>query len=79
MKASGTSGKQWFFATVTLRRLEDGNHVDVRARVDVLIDFDELFRILGNKALDNKSKRTRALNGMITAEAHRAEKPDAGR
>ncbi len=67
---------QWFFTTTTLRRLEDGHYVDVHARIDVAIDLDEMFRVLGNKALNNKSKKTRLLNGMINVQARRVEKPD---
>lgn len=74
-----STGAKWFAQKVTLRRwqkLPNGLNGwdEVPAKVDVLIDFDGLYQLLGNKALSNKSKRTRVLRGLITAEATRLKK-----
>lgn len=47
------------------------------ARVDLGIDMQGLFEALGNKAIANKSKKTRILNGLILAEARPVEEKPA--
>ena len=50
-----------FFSNLQLRKGYDR----VLARVDIDIDFDTLMRELGEKALLNNSKRSRALGGAV--------------
>jgi hypothetical protein len=57
-------------------------HPKVECMVEVEFDPDSLARTLGEKAYRNKSKKTRALNGLIKVTVRptrdRAE-PSAGR
>jgi len=39
-------------------------------RVDLAVDVDGLMRVLGTKALGNKSKRAVECGGLIKAEVH---------
>jgi hypothetical protein len=50
-----------FFSNFKLRKGYDR----VLARVDIDIDVETLMRDLGEKALLNKSKRSRAFNGAV--------------
>lgn len=42
---------------------------DVEADVEILIDFDELAKVLGHRALHNKSGRAGVLAGLIKVSA----------
>jgi len=42
----------------------------VPCRVDLLIDEERLMRALGTKALSNKSKRSREVDGLIVVKVH---------
>ena len=55
----------------TLIRTNDGKWY----RVDVEIDMAKLLEQLGHKALHNRSKRTRAYNGLIKARVTLAKTP----
>lgn len=62
---------KYFTATVTLHRPVQGHpEKATECRVDLAIDEEALFIALGNRALRNKSKRTKQMNGLITAEVH---------
>ena len=46
------------------------NKNEVEAMVEVDIDMEALFLRMGNSAWRNKSKRARALNGLIDARVY---------
>jgi hypothetical protein len=61
-----------FTTTVTLRRRtghgSPRTYEDVLCQVDLEIDVDRLAHKLGNKAIDNKSKRSKLSDGLISCE-----------
>jgi hypothetical protein len=66
---------------VTLKRWErkpDGGHhyAYVPAFVELEIDIDALLQLVGNKALSNRSGKTRYMSGLIKAEARRIVESD---
>lgn len=63
--------KKWtWFTDVVLRDHSDGKMV--RTRVDLELDLERLARVLGYKALNNKSGKTKLAQGII-AEARRRD------
>lgn len=49
------------------KRVPDGT---VQGIVEVSIDLERLARYLGERALLNKGRRSRALSGLLTAKVH---------
>lgn len=62
-----------FTAVVTLDRMVDGRWQKVQCRVDLAVDADALMVALGNRAIRNKSKRSRVMNGFVACEVRLIE------
>jgi hypothetical protein len=65
---------KYFTDKVTLhRRTSVFGYEPTLCRVDVAINMEALFRLIGERALDNKNKRTRLLGGIVTGEVRMPE------
>lgn len=64
---------KYFTKTVTLSRRVVGHSArweQVECRVDLAFDEERLFLELGQRALGNKSRRTKEIGGLVEAEVH---------
>lgn len=57
---------------LTMKRRDETGRTDyqqVRVPLAITIDWDGLAKVVGQKAFDNRSKKSRFLNGLILVKA----------
>ena len=50
------------------RRFGPGDYRDFLCKVTIELDIDGILQLIGNRAMGNKSKRSRLLSGLIEGE-----------